>query len=208
MAIINNIRHMEKFFRYIFILLAILFVVFFLWPSSRHRATPQGFYSPVDKTQAMEPFLYYHKGASRWEEAHYVKNECRSTRRNCGIHPFRYGIDKIFDLSDSFSRKSIEYKEAKEELDKEWLETNKGMPFDDLPGLKRVLQLGEPLYEDYMNSQRIIIKYLTWALTLFVILIGSTLIIFRVNLARWACGLLRISANTTGKTARKFHDNI
>lgn len=199
---------MEKFFRYIFILLAILFVVFFLWPSSRHRATPQGFYSPVDKTHAMEPFLYYHKGAKKWEDAHYFKNECRLFSRHCGINPFRYGINEIFDLSDSFSRKSIEYKEAKENLDKEWLETNKGMSFDDLPGLKRVLQLGEPLYEDYMNSQRIIIKYLTWAITLFIITIGAALIIFRMNLARWLCGLLRISVDKTGKVARKFHENI
>ena len=200
---------MEKFFRYIFILLAILFVVFFLWPSSSHRATPNGFYSPVDKTHAMEPFLHYHKGASRWEAAHRLKNQCRSTGMNCGIHPFRYGIfDNILDLSDSFSRKSIEYKEAKEELYKEWFETHKGTDPYDLPGFKRVHQLGEPLYEDYLNSQKIIIKYLTWALTLFVILIGSALMIFRVNLARWVCGLLRISVNTTGKAARKFHDNI
>lgn len=208
MAITNNIRNMKKFFRYIFIILAILFVVFFLWPSSSYRATPKGFYSPVDKTHAMEPFLYYHKGASRWEEVHYVKNECKLSSRYCGIHPFRYGIDKIFDLSDLFSRKSIEYKEAKEKLDKEWLETNKDMPFRDFLGLKLVLQLGEPLYEDYMNSQRIIIKYLTWALTLFIIIIGAALIIFRVYLARWLCGLLRISVDKTGKVARKFHDNI
>lgn len=202
---------MEKFLRYIIILLTTALAVLLFYPFdeiSRGRSTPKGFYSSIDGTVASE-FVTVGETRFYWEQDIKQRNECarNSAAYECKFHPFRFHFyDKFNDVA-TFAKGRHEFSEFNSAAEDFYSCVRKGNELLECPKDK-ISILGEPIYEKYMDSQRKKIGIGMWIVNFCAATLIISLLIGRKSLARSISNILRTSKETIEDAAKKVHDKV
>lgn len=200
---------MEKFLRYTVVLLAGALTILFLYPFKEMRFggfPPAGFYSPIDRTIASAIFLSASDSAEYWVKDFQYRNECANSRSpiDCRHSLVRNNYKMLRDIRDFNTQK---YKnsmpEFKHSVDA-FFECAREDPLGCFKERRRILDLGEPIYEEYMLKQKMTIGVGTWLVNLFVAVLIGCLIFGRKKLAHFFVNILKSSKDA----AEKFHQRM
>ena len=204
---------MEKFLRYAVVLFAGALTILFLYPFKEMRFggfSPAGFYSPIDRTIASAIFLSASDSADYWAKDFQYRNECTNSRdpMDCRHSLVRNNYKMLRDIREFNTQK---YKNSMPEFKHSvnaFFECAREDPLGCFKERRRILDLGEPIYEEYMLKQKMIISIGTWLVNIIVGALIVLLIFSRKSLAKFIARTLRSSKNSIEDTAKKIHEKI
>lgn len=200
---------MEKFLRYTVVLLAGALTIIFFYPFKEMRfggLPPAGFYSPIDRTIASAIFLSASDSADYWVKDFQYRSECANSRNpvDCRHSLVRNNYKMLRDIREFNTQKyRNSMPEFKHSVDA-FFECAREDPLGCFKERRRILDLGEPIYEEYMLKQKKIIGIGTWLVNLFVAAFIGCLIFSRKKLAHFFVSILKSSKGA----AEKFHQRI